>query len=109
MMSPARYSKKCNEYLALRRSSTTACKAVALNRFRDLLTVDLGTNSYTLLSNSPSSSFYTRRLLFHADVPIRRRPAPARRGAQRHLRPYEAGTAGRPGSLDQVIGSTQQN
>src|SRR5215813_1841997 len=39
MMSPARYSKKCNEHLALRRSSTTACKAVALNRFRDLLTV----------------------------------------------------------------------
>src|SRR5262249_1505112 len=46
MMSPARYSKKCNEHLALRRSSTTACKAVALNRFRDLLTVISFEKSY---------------------------------------------------------------
>src|SRR5262245_21261498 len=36
---PARYNKKFNKYLALRRSFTAACKAVALDRFRDLLTV----------------------------------------------------------------------
>src|SRR5262252_3934767 len=36
---PPLYSKKFNEYLALRRSFTAACKAVALDRFRDLLTV----------------------------------------------------------------------